>query len=77
FLGSIYFNYTITAVIASAVYLVPMIVTGRPPEWLLVPIVAFCVVFPLFFFRYARSLWLALDHYLSPLDVAERPRHDG
>lgn len=77
FLGSIYFNYTVTAVIASAAYLLPMVWLGRPPQWLLVPIVAFCVIFPLMFFRYARSLWLALDHYLSPLNAAERPRHEN
>jgi uncharacterized protein (DUF983 family) len=72
FLGSIYVNYTVTAVIASALYLIPMLVTGRPVTWLIVPSIAICVIFPLFFFRYARSLWLAGDIYLSP-DEYRRP----
>src|SRR5262245_16051074 len=55
FLGSIYVNYTVTAVIAGAMYLIPMLVNGRPVTWLIVPSIAFCILFPLFFFRYARS----------------------
>jgi hypothetical protein len=27
---------------------------------------AFCVLFPLWFFRYARSLWLGFDYYFDP-----------
>jgi hypothetical protein len=30
------------------------------------PLAAFCVFFPLWFFRYARSLWLAFDEYFDP-----------
>jgi hypothetical protein len=29
---------------------------------------AFCLLFPLWFFRYARSLWLGLDYYFDPKD---------
>jgi uncharacterized protein (DUF983 family) len=76
FLGSIYVNYAFTTVIAASIYLVPMLWIGRPSVWLLVPVVGFCIVFPLYFFRYARCLWLSLDHYMSPLDVSERPRHE-
>jgi uncharacterized protein (DUF983 family) len=73
YLGSIYVNYAATGLIAGALYLLPMAWAGRPVTWMIGPVVAFCVVFPIVFFRYARSLWLAFDHYLSPLDVAERP----
>jgi len=76
FLGSIYVNYAVTTVISMVVYLVPMVIRGRPVTWLLVPVFAFCIVFPIFFFRYARSLWLAFDHYLSPIDPKERLRHE-
>jgi uncharacterized protein (DUF983 family) len=76
FLGSIYVNYAVTTIIAGATYLLPMLWLGRTPRWLLVPVVLFCLVFPLFFFRYARSLWLAIDHALSPLNASERPSHE-
>lgn len=76
FLGSIYVNYGVTAVIATAVYMVPMLVTGHPVTWLIVPVVLFCLLFPIFFFRYARSLWLGINHYLSPIDPAERLPHE-
>jgi hypothetical protein len=74
FLGSIYVNYAATALIAMIVYLAPMIAGHRSPGWLLALVTAFCVLFPLFFFSYARALWLALDHWLSPIDPAEPPR---
>jgi hypothetical protein len=32
---------------------------------------AFCLLFPLWFFRYARSLWLALDCYFDPQGARE------
>jgi uncharacterized protein (DUF983 family) len=76
FLGSIYVNYAVTTILAVLFYFLPMLWIRRPPGWILVPIVAFCVVFPLFFFRYARCLWLSLDHYMSPLDVQEVPPHE-
>lgn len=63
YLGSIYFNYGLTALAVVAVY-VPAVAMGHgrnPP--LLWGTLAFCVVFPLWFFRYARSLWLGMDHY--------------
>jgi uncharacterized protein (DUF983 family) len=73
FLGSIYFNYFVTALIATAVYLAPMLAGGRSPLWLLIAVTIFCVLFPLVFFRYARCLWLGLDHYFSRLDPNETP----
>jgi uncharacterized protein (DUF983 family) len=76
FLGSIYVNYAVTTVIAALCYFLPMLWLRRSPGWLLIPIVGFCIVFPLFFFRFARALWLGLDHYMSPLDVSERPPHE-
>lgn len=77
YLGSIFVNYSATAALASVSYLVPMILLGRPPDWLLIPVVLFCLVFPLAFFRYARSLWLAVNYYFSPTDPSERPHHES
>ena len=41
-----------------------MIGEGRNPR-LLWSAAAFCVVFPMWFFRYARSLWLGMDHFVD------------
>jgi uncharacterized protein (DUF983 family) len=73
FLGSIYFNYGLTVLIVTIIYLVPMFWLGRPVQWLIVPLVLFCLVFPLYFFRYSRCLFLSFDHYFSRLDPEYRP----
>jgi hypothetical protein len=36
----------------------------------------FVVLFPIWFFRYARSLWLGLDSYLDPQPIGPASRHD-
>jgi uncharacterized protein (DUF983 family) len=63
YLGSIYINYGLTAFAVTAVY-VTAVATGhgrdRPLLW---GTLAFCVLFPLWFFRYARSLWLSMDQF--------------
>jgi hypothetical protein len=73
FLGAIYFNYGVTVGLVTAAYLIPMFVLGRSINELLIPLVAFCVVFPLIFYRHARSFFLAFDHYFSKLDPTYRP----
>jgi len=65
YLGSIYFNYGVTAFIVTAVYLAAMAEGYGRDRRLMGATVAFCVVFPLWFFRYARSLWLGMDHYVD------------
>ncbi len=66
FLGSAYINYGITSLGLTAAYLVLHIGWGFSNRVLIGPLAAFFVVFPLYFFRYARSLWLALDYQLDP-----------
>lgn len=68
FLGSIYINYGATVLLATAFYFVPILRHGRPSTSLLVPIVIFCIVFPLFFFRYSRCLFMSFDHFFSSFD---------
>jgi uncharacterized protein (DUF983 family) len=66
FLGSIYFNYGLTALIVAVAYPVLLFgeyVSERRLVWLAL---AFVVLFPLWFFRYARSLWLGFDEYCDP-----------
>ena len=65
YLGSIYFNYGLTALVVTVAYVVAQVIgEGRNPR-LLWSSAAFCVLFPLWFFRYARSLWLGMDHFVD------------
>lgn len=71
FLGSIYFNYGLTALIVTAVFFGLFLGAGVSADVLLWPLAAFCVVFPLWFFRYARSLWLGFDEYFDPSSASK------
>lgn len=63
FLGSIYVNYGITSLIITITYIALHFGWGYPNGPVMTGLVAFCVLFPAFFFRYARALWVALDCY--------------
>ena len=66
YLGSIYVNYGLTALIVSIGYPVLLfneIVAERP---LLVAAMTFSVIFPICFFRFARALWLGFDEFCDP-----------
>jgi hypothetical protein len=66
YLGSIYINYGLTALVVTVGYLA-MFFADKPSAGARLAILgAFCLLFPLWFFRYARSLWLAMDVYLDP-----------
>jgi hypothetical protein len=66
FLGSIYVNYGATALLVTAGYM-SLVLSGKvPPRTALWIVAAFAFVFPLWFFRYARSLWMGFDHYWDP-----------
>ena len=66
FLGSTYINYGLTTVLMTIGYFTLYFFEVASSETLLWIMVAFCFVFPLWFFRYARSLWLGFDHYWDP-----------
>lgn len=66
FLGSIYINYGLTAVIATAAYIVLQFVYGYPEKQVLIGTLTFVVLFPLWFHRYARSLWAGFDQWHDP-----------
>ncbi len=78
-LGAIYVNYGITAVIVTAAYLILFFTRALPDDALLWPLAAFTLVFPLLCFPYARSLWLGFDLYFDPEQTGESklnyPRH--
>ncbi|HZZ72192.1 MAG TPA: DUF983 domain-containing protein [Pirellulales bacterium] len=69
YLGSIYFNYGLTAILVTAIYCTLNFGFDVSPEILLPATAAFTVLFPLWYFRRARSVWLAFDQYFDP-----RPR---
>lgn len=69
FLGSTYVNYGVTAFLLTVMYVTCRFGFGIDNPMLIVFLLAFCVLFPLFFFRYARSFWLAFDCYLDTSDT--------
>ena len=66
YLGSIYFNYGLTALIVAIVYPILLFNRVASSNVLLAGSLAFVVLLPLFFFRYARSLWLGFDQFVDP-----------
>ena len=67
FLGSVYINYGLTAVIICAVYPILLYREAITPRALLISATIFMVVFPIWFFRYARALWCGFDEWVDPV----------
>ena len=75
-LGSIYFNYGVTAALVVVMYFglyFSDTLSGKP---LLAAMTAFSVLFPLWFFRYARGLWIAFDERWDPWPNEEEARRE-
>ncbi len=66
FFGSIYFNYGATGVLEIIMFLIGRFVINVSGYWLEFFLVVFAIVFPMWFFRYARSSWMVWDQYYSP-----------
>ncbi len=62
YIGAMYINYGVTTAVLLAVAL-PLI-DKVPMAHLLWPLAVFSIIFPIWFFRYSRSLWLAVDLYI-------------
>jgi uncharacterized protein (DUF983 family) len=75
YLGSAYINYGVTAVAVTIAYLALHLGWGFSNRSLAAPLAGFVVIFPLYFFRYARALWLALDAFFDP-SAFETPNAD-
>jgi len=69
FLGAIYLNYGVTVVVAVAGYFIADRTAAPPLPLQLAIWGTFALVFPLWFFRYSRSLWLSLDYFFDPDDA--------
>ncbi len=66
FLGSIYANYGATAVLTPVLFAVLRFGTSLPRPVVLGITLSVAIIFPIWFFRYARSLWLAFDQFHDP-----------
>ena len=66
FLGSIYFNYGLTALVVAIAYPVLLFTEAVPKRPLMIAVVTFTVLFPIWFHRYARALWLGFDEFMDP-----------
>ena len=77
FLGSIYVNYGMTALLVTVGY-IGLVNTGTTtPRTALWSVAAIAFVFPVWFFRYARSLWMGFDHFWDPTaEQVEQPPAD-
>lgn len=71
FLGSTYINYGVTAFITTVSYVLLRFGAGYAKELLLPGLLIFCLIFPLVFFRFARSLWLSIDCCLDRIGASE------
>ncbi len=71
FLGSTYINYGLTTLLTTWTYIILRFGAGVEQRWLVLGLATFCVIFPLVFFRYARSLWLSFDCYFDRTGAME------
>ena len=79
-LGSIYFNYGATAMLVVGIYFTLYLSGMAAGKTLLVVLSVFSLLFPLWFFRYARGLWIAFDELFDPWpneQEARDLRHSG
>ena len=66
FVGAIYINYAVTTLSSITGYLLLDAYTTLTLTMQLVMWSIYSISFPLWFFRYARSLWLAIDFIFDP-----------
>jgi uncharacterized protein (DUF983 family) len=65
FVGAIYVNYAVTTLIAVGGFFLLWGWLGLSTRAQLLVLVPIVLVFPLWFFRYSRALWLALEWSLN------------
>jgi uncharacterized protein (DUF983 family) len=82
YLGSIYANYALTAIVATTAFVVSVFGAGIDKNLAVGACLVFTTLFPLWFFRYSRSIWLSLMYHVNSSDFAtighsERQTADG
>ena len=74
FVGAIYVNYAVTAVVCLGGPIALDVAIGIPVWAQLVVASVLATLVPLVFFRYSRSLWLSIDHLVTAADEAVERR---
>jgi len=77
FVGAIYLNYAVTVGLAMGLVLVLDWTIGLTLTQQLAIAVPMVTVLPVILFRWARALWLAVDHVLTRADVRQDRRRHG
>jgi len=65
-LGSIYFNYGVTSLLVVVLYFSLYFSQTLTSHGRLLTLGAVSLLFPMWFFRYARALWIAFDEQFDP-----------
>lgn len=65
FVGAIYINYAVTAILAIGGFFLLWGLTALSTAAQLALLVPVVILFPLWFFRYSRSFWLALEWLIN------------
>lgn len=73
-LGSIYFNYGVTALLVVVLFFSLYFADWLGDTQLLVVSALVALLFPVWFFRYARALWIAFDELWDPWPNEEEKR---
>jgi len=73
-LGSIYFNYGITATLVIVMYFTMFFTDMFTDTQRLIALSLFAAIFPTWFFRYARAFWMAFDERWDPWPNEEEMR---
>ena len=68
YLGSIYANYALTVLITTVSFVLLVFGAGFSKDQVIWGCLGFSLLFPLWFFRYARSLWLSLMYQVNSSD---------
>ena len=78
FVGAIYVNYAFTVLLSLAGYFALDIYADVSLTVQLSLWCAFCVAFPVYFYRYSKSLWLMIDAVFNPswCQLVGSTRHD-
>ncbi len=66
YLGSIYVNYGLTAFVVAIAYPLLVFYFEFAEKQVLLATTLGVILFPVWFFRYARSLWLSFDQFVDP-----------
>lgn len=66
FIGAVYLNVISTESLLLGTLLVYGLITGEVNQTILTVLMVLALILPLVFFHHSRSLWLSIDHILTP-----------